>query len=208
MKPAPQPLAVFFIGAAATGKTTVCRLVLPRLVARTNEPWCILDKDRAGEHLGRALLSALGVSPDDRDSPVYKTHVRDAEYASVLSIAAENLRLGVNCLLPAPFTRELNDGRLFNPQALGFADKVRTRVVHLSATAESRYARILERAHPQDVYKLKHWDQFREDKPTGFENDPRVLHLRPEHRTTQRGLTPEAWALLMDHLDLVEAVER
>ena len=148
--------AVFICGPAGTGKSTVGK-ALVRLLLADGRPACLLDKDTLTDGLSQAFMSALTGDGADRDSPTYKAQVRDLEYAAVLDTARENLELGVSCIMPAPWTRELKSGRLSSAAALGFPVDTTVLVAWLTLGDEARRGRIEKRGHVRDAYKLAHW---------------------------------------------------
>ncbi|WP_157641855.1 AAA family ATPase [Burkholderia ubonensis] len=150
--------AVFICGPAGTGKSTVGKALLRMLLA-DGHPTCLLDKDTLTDGLSQAFMTALTGNGADRDSPTYKAQVRDLEYAAVLETARENLELGVSCIMPAPWTRELNSGRLGSAAALGFPANTRVLAVWLSLGNQERRQRIEQRGHTRDAYKLQHWEK-------------------------------------------------
>ncbi|KVP98028.1 hypothetical protein WJ96_05510 [Burkholderia ubonensis] len=150
--------AVFICGPAGTGKSTVGKSLL-RLLLADGCPACLLDKDTLTDALSQAFMAALTGDGADRDSPAYKSQVRDLEYAAVLDTARENLELGVSCIMPAPWTRELNSGRLGSAAALGFPVDTTVMAVWLTLGDDARRQRIEHRGHVRDAYKLEHWAQ-------------------------------------------------
>ena len=55
-----MPRLIFFCGHAGTGKTTLAKRLLPRLIAATGEPFCLLDKDTL---YGQYSSAVMGVVP-------------------------------------------------------------------------------------------------------------------------------------------------
>ena len=151
-----SPVALFITGPSGCGKTTLAEAwVRSRLLQ--SEPWTLLDKDVVSGRHGPRILSLLGADPHDRDSPVYKEALRDMDYAAALDVAAAQLSLGGSVVLPGPWTRELQDGRLFSAARMGLPE-VRVVVVRLSLPCEERHRRIQARGHFQDGWKLSNWD--------------------------------------------------
>lgn len=164
-----MPFALFVLGHAGSGKTkTSKRWIKQRL--KKKEPWALLDKDTVGEVLAPALMVSLGLDPNDRDSPAYREQVRDLEYEACLVLAAEQLKLGINVVLPGPWNRELTSGKLFDAAALGFPEGTQLGHAYLDVSIEAMKRRIEERADPRDAWKIQHWDQYAERliRPSGL----------------------------------------
>lgn len=153
------PIAFFLVGGAGTGKTSLARKWIRRRLAK-GEAWAHIDRDQvSGLHTPK-MLELMGASPNDRDSPVYKAHLRDLDYGAALVVAGEQLDLGLNVMLPGPWTRELYSGALFTPGALGLPEETRVAVVQLTLSAKERRRVIETRAHPADAWKLENWDAY------------------------------------------------
>lgn len=148
--------ALVVVGAAGSGKSTVAREIARRCAA------VYLDKDRLAGPLVEVALSAGGHAPQEReDSAFYRDAVMPAEYASLLSVAADNLRLGLSVVIDAPFAGYLGQPH-FLENATGAAawpdvDTIVLRVV----TSEAETRRRLEaRGLGRDGAKLAMWDTF------------------------------------------------
>jgi predicted kinase len=152
---------VFFTGHAGTGKTTLSKRAVPLLHARTGESFFLLDKDTAYGDYSAKVMKLLTGDPDDRDSPNFLRNLRDTEYGGLIDIARENLALGVNVLVCAPFSVETREKRLLDTQALGVPADTRMSAVWVTLAEDEARRRIVARAHPRDHYKLAHWDEYR-----------------------------------------------
>lgn len=153
---------VFVCGHAGTGKTTLAKKLLRPLMRASASPFCLLDKDTLYGGYSAAAMAMLTGDPNDRDSPLFLQHLRDPEYRSLLDTARDNLDLGVNALVVAPLSREVRERRLFDREWLGVGAEVTLRVVWVHIDEEVARARIIERADPNDAYKLAHWDDYRQ----------------------------------------------
>src|SRR5579859_926808 len=95
-----MPTVYFVIGPAGSGKSTVATLLAKQLGA------VYLDKDSLTTYFTEALLAQAGNDPHERDnSEFYQSTVMDLEYATLLRVAGDNLRLGLSVVLDAPFVR-------------------------------------------------------------------------------------------------------
>jgi predicted kinase len=153
---------VFFCGHAGTGKTTVAKKLIGPLMKAGGTPFCLLDKDTLFGGYSAAAMAMLTGDPNDRDSPLFLQHLRDPEYRGLIDTARDNLELGVSALVVAPLSREVRERRLFDRAWLGVDADVALRVVWIHTSDEVARERIVERANPNDAYKLAHWDEYRQ----------------------------------------------
>lgn len=151
--------ALFLLGPAGSGKTELARAWIAHNRQR-GQAWALLDKDDCETLFAPALLQALGEPVEDRDSPAYLEHVREPAYKTCLLLAARQLEQGLNVVLPAPWSRELSQGRLSDARALGLPAGTRVRSAFLHVSVEVQRARIAQRKAPRDAWKLEHWDAF------------------------------------------------
>ena len=156
-----MPRLIFFTGHAGTGKTTLSRRAVPMLHERTGESFFLLDKDTVYGAYSARVMRLLTGDPDDRDSPTFLQNLREPEYGGLLEIARENLALGVNVIVCAPFSVEVREHRLLDRGFLGVADDTRIAAVWVTLNEATARARIVARNHPRDRYKLAHWDEYR-----------------------------------------------
>jgi predicted kinase len=114
-------------------------------------------------------MHMLTGNANDRDSPLFLEHLREPEYRGLVETARDNLELGVSALVVAPLSREVRERRLFDRAWLGIGEEVTVRVVWVQVPEETAHQRIMERANPNDAYKLAHWDEYRQRRfvPSG-----------------------------------------
>jgi predicted kinase len=160
---------VFFCGHAGTGKTTLARKLHGPLMKACGTPFCLLDKDTLYGGYSAAAMAMLTGDPNDRDSPLFLEHLRDPEYRGLLDTARDNLELGISALVVGPLSREVRERRLFDRAWLAVSAEVALRVVWVYTSEETAHQRIMERANPNDAYKLAHWDEYRQRRfaPSG-----------------------------------------
>lgn len=152
---------IFICGHSGAGKTTISKALVTRLNEFTRESFFLLDKDTAYSKYSARVMGLLTGDPDDRDSEVFLRELREPEYTGMLDITRENLEIGVNVVLCAPFSREVRSRRVFDAAALGMAAGTRISVIWVSVPEEIARARIAKRAERRDRYKLAHWDEYR-----------------------------------------------
>ncbi len=115
-------------------------------------------------------------NPNDRDSPYYLQNLRDWEYRGLIDTARENLLLGVNVILVGPFSKEIQSGRMFDPEALGIPPQTNISIAWIDLAEGEARLRMQKRNDPRDEWKLKHWDEYakrRIDPP----NHPSIKHF-------------------------------
>jgi len=151
--------ALFVLGQAASGKTQFARKFI-KAQLKKKHAWCLMDKDTSGARLSEALMRTLGFNPNDKDSIEYKEHVRDLEYQACLDIAREQLRLGLNVVLPGPWTKEVNDGTLFDIDKLGFPFGTKIAHVYVDTPLDELQKRIINRKKTRDEWKLNNWSEY------------------------------------------------
>jgi predicted kinase len=154
------PRLILFAGHAGTGKTTLAKKALPLIIEKTGEDFFFLDKDTVYGAYSAHVMELTSNSPNDRDSPFYLQNLRDWEYAGLIAIAKENLQLGVNVILVGPFSREIQSGRMFNPEDLGVPSASSIKIAWIDLDANEAKRRMEKRADPRDEWKLQHWDQY------------------------------------------------
>ena len=154
------PRLILFAGHAGTGKSTLAKKALPLIIERTGEDFFFLDKDTVYGSYSAHVMDLTTQNPNDRDSPFYLNHLRDWEYQGLLEITKENLLLGVNVILVGPFSKEIQSGRMFRPEALGFPPNAKISIAWIDLNENEARLRMQKRGDPRDNWKLEHWDQY------------------------------------------------
>ncbi|MBU3539756.1 ATP-binding protein [Polynucleobacter sp. UB-Tiil-W10] len=187
------PRLILFAGHAGTGKSTLAKRALPLLIEKTGEDFFFLDKDTAYGAFSAHVMKLTTQNPNDRDSPYYLKNLRDWEYQGLIDIARENLRLGVNVILVGPFSKEIQSGRMFDPQKLGVPPQTSIQIAWIDLEETEARKRMEKRADPRDEWKLAHWDQYakrRTEPPIHF----------ALHRFDNFSFTEVAFTKLIDDL--------
>lgn len=165
-----RPLAILVCGAPGSGKSTVGALIARRM------PAALLDLDTATASLTGVIGTLQGT--DDLDDPQLVRLTRAARYETLVSLAEDNLAVGVATVLVAPFTAERRDLRAWEALRTRM-ERVgaRTCMVWLRICAEDVLLRVARRGAPRDVAKLGG------DWPAGLDLDPpSVPHLAVDAR--------------------------
>jgi predicted kinase len=155
-----SPRLILFAGHAGTGKSTLAKKALPLIIERTGEDFFFLDKDTVYGAFSAHVMELTTQNPNDRDSPYYLQNLRDWEYQGLIDIARENLLLGVNVILVGPFSREIQSGRMFNPEALEIPNQTKISIAWINLNEDAAKIRMEKRADPRDEWKLSHWDEY------------------------------------------------
>lgn len=154
------PRLILFAGHAGTGKSTLAKKALPQIIEKTGEDFFFLDKDTVYGAYSAHVMELTTNNPNDRDSPFYLENLRDWEYSGLIDIARENLLLGVNVILVGPFSKEINSGKMFDPQALGIPAETSIRLAWIDLAEDEAKRRMEKRADPRDNWKLTNWSQY------------------------------------------------
>jgi predicted kinase len=152
---------IFFTGHAGVGKTTLSKMAVQQLHVLTGESFFLLDKDTVYSAYSAKVMGLLTGDPHDRDSPTFLQNLRQPEYDGLLDIARDNLAIGVNVVICAPFSQEVKSRKLFDVQALGMPANTRIHVAWITIDEELAKLRIISRGDMRDRYKLAHWDEYR-----------------------------------------------
>jgi predicted kinase len=167
---------LFILGHACSGKTYLAKEFIKNKL-KNKEFWCLMDKDTVGNALSKPLFKLLNLDSNDRDSPQYKTHIRDVEYEACLDVMREQLELGINVVSPGPWTKEVNDGRIFSPEYLNMPSNTKFFHIYLDVPEAIIRDRLMDRNHPRDKWKLSNWDIFKETlvKPENIDKNRVVI---------------------------------
>lgn len=150
---------VFFLGPAGAGKTTLAKTIASRRHA------AVLDMDVLLRPAAEAIMLQQGLDPADRDSAEYKRLCRDLGYRITMDAALDQLGLLTDVFVIGPFTKEAAEPdwivRELSRAGLTLQEAdVKAVVVTLGSERLYR-ERIEGRGSALDVWKLKHWEEFR-----------------------------------------------
>ncbi|UKD50844.1 ATP-binding protein (plasmid) [Amycolatopsis sp. FU40] len=158
------PPAVLLVGGyAGSGKSTLGAILARR--AR----WALLDKDSASSAVVEAALQALGHSPHDRESALYRDVLRPAEYQALITSVMENVDAGNSVIATAPFVAELADPRWCRHLREQLdARGARLHTAWIRCDADTMYRNITRRGAHRDAGKLADWDGYLERIDLGY----------------------------------------
>lgn len=191
-RPAAQratPTVLLIGGYAGSGKTEFGR-ILARLSG-----WPILDKDSTTRPVVEAALERLGASPHDRESDLYMSLIRPAEYEALRMVTAENVRCGNSAVVTAPFVKELADpawSRRITADVEAMSANLHA--VWLRCDTESMHTYLSRRGAARDSYKLSHWDDYIAGLDMAF--TPALPHTIIQNSLSSRPLQEQAAELL------------
>ncbi|MFF2093451.1 AAA family ATPase [Paenibacillus sp. NPDC058174] len=149
---------VFFAGGAGAGKTTLAKALAGK------RGMALFDMDTLLQPAAKAIMTAAGLDPYDRDSAEYKKLCRDLCYRITMDAALENVDLGTDTVVIGPFTKELNDPQWIEQELASIGASlqdvdVKVVIVYLP-DQESYRGRISQRGLKLDEWKLEHWSEF------------------------------------------------
>ncbi len=150
-----DPLVVVVAGFAGVGKSRLAGHLARSLDA------VLLDKDTLSNAFVSALLAAVGGDPDDRHSGLYLSEARPLEYGQMEAVAFDNIALGRNVVLCAPFTAEVNSLDWYPQARARFeAAGASLHVVWIGCDPDTNLERLLGRGSVRDCWKLANWDDY------------------------------------------------
>jgi predicted kinase len=186
---------VFSIGPAGCGKSTVSREIARRLHA------AYLDKDSLVTYLTEAALDLAGTDKNERDNNAYyQKVVMDLEYATLLRVAGDNLRIGTSVVIDAPFGRYFPRQDYLEKAAAqyGWPAEATWHVIRVVVDGELARRRTIARESGRDAWKLEHWDEFWATATTSTCSWRGAQHLSFENNS--EGIDEELFARLLDSL--------
>lgn len=148
-------LVIVIGGFAGSGKTE-----LGRILSRMTR-WPLLDKDSVTRPVTEAALSLAGQPITDRESEIYLTRVRPAEYETLTLVMLENIECGNNVIISAPFIREFTNTGWFQRLETACSNvQAKCVFVWVDTDADSMSHYLRHRAAGRDTWKLNNWDEY------------------------------------------------
>jgi predicted kinase len=185
------PKVILIGGYAGSGKTE-----LGRILAR-HSAWPILDKDTTTRPVVEAALESLGSSPNDRESELYLTVIRPAEYEGLIATLIENVQCGNSAIITAPFIRELADEAWCERLAANLASlSAELHVVWVKCDAETMRTYIKHRGAARDAAKLAAWSEYLASIDLNF--NPAIRHRVVDNSADSAPLQQQAGELLTE----------
>ena len=180
-----QPQVILIGGYTGSGKTE-----LGRILARRAK-WAILNKDTMTRALVEAALEGSGESPHERDSKLYHSLVRPAEYEVLLSAMEENVACGNSVIITAPFIREFADQAWCDRVSANVESwEARLHLIWVRCDADSMKAYIRRRGAARDAAKLADWDAYM--RKVDLQYTPRMTHHILDNSVGARPLQQQA----------------
>ncbi|MBK3493658.1 AAA family ATPase [Viridibacillus sp. YIM B01967] len=148
---------VFVIGAAGVGKSAVGKLIA------NHKNFVYVDKETVTCPFTELYLKECSPTNDpyDRESDFYMDNVRPIEYQTMLRIALENIELGNDVVLSAPFEKELNDENWINEGLMAkILEKANLKIIRVHVDKQTMLNRLISRNELRDSWKLSNWDTY------------------------------------------------
>ena len=147
---------IIIAGVAGSGKSYIGKEIAKRL-----DNCLYLDKDTQTRFLVDKFLKCLGHNETDRESQEYLQTIRPLEYECLLKQGLENLELGKDCILSAPFIKEINEEDYFQnlSDELEFEDGI-LKLIWIYTDEESARKRIIDRNAKRDENKINNWNDY------------------------------------------------
>lgn len=167
-----RPVLVLVGGFAGSGKTHYADIVMRELLERDRSA-CLLDKDTVERPLLEVGLSEAMSHKDDRESTLYLAKFRPAEYAGLIAGALNNLVLGSDVVISAPFIAEFGSKE--------WIEEIQDNAINLdfdihwiwvTCSSASAFSRLVTRGAPRDTWKLANWDLYLSQLPWGYDETP------------------------------------
>lgn len=143
-------------GVAGSGKSYI-----GKEISKLIENCVYLDKDTQTRLMVDSFLFALGSNDTDRESSIYLEKIRPLEYDCMMKQAMENIELGKNVVVSAPFLKEFNEQEFFENLKfdLEFED-AHLKLVWVDTDPDSSRKRIIDRNAKRDEGKIKAWSEY------------------------------------------------
>jgi len=147
---------IIVAGVAGSGKSYIGKEVAKKL-----DNCIYLDKDTQTRFLVDKFLGCLGHNETDRESQEYLQNIRPLEYECLLKQGLENLELSKDCILSAPFIKEINEESYFQDlnDELEFEDAM-LKLIWIYTDEESARKRIIDRNAKRDENKINNWNDY------------------------------------------------
>lgn len=137
-----DPIVFVVAGPAGSGKSTFGRALAAQVGA------AVIDQDVATNPLMAQLARLVGAG-DDLDHPGLRGPVRDARYRCVFDVVADNVGVGRDVVMIAPFTRECSEPESF-AQMVAQLGTARVRLIWVTVPPEVALARRVARNQARD----------------------------------------------------------
>lgn len=162
---------VMVSGYAGTGKSTVGKSIAKELGS------VYLDKDTVGQGFTEKILKDNNSHEGDRESDIYHSEISPMEYETIINLAVENVSLGNDVVLTAPFISQLQEEDWVEINVLRYFEAdVKLSVIWLYTDERTERVRLTERGSKRDKWKLDNWEEYA-DKVRVFKPENEYIHL-------------------------------
>lgn len=164
---------LFLVGGyAGSGKTHFGDMLMCHLLTSGRHA-CLLDKDTIECPILEAGLRSISGNPDDRESELYMSVFRGPEYEGLMAGALNNLILGVDVVLTAPFIKEFVNKDWIKCMEIE-ASKLDFTICWVWVTCSEEVAkqRLGSRNIARDRWKLANWEAYTLSLPCAYNVSP------------------------------------
>lgn len=146
---------VIISGFAGSGKSTVGKHIAKKL------NYTYLDKDTLSRDFTEKVLADNESYEGDRESELYSKVINPIEYKTLVDTAVENMLLGNNVILSAPFIAQLKQDNWFETNITSLIrEKVKLSIIWIHTDENTERIRLIDRNATRDKWKLENWHEY------------------------------------------------
>lgn len=149
------PHCIIISGFAGSGKSIIGKTLAKKI------KYMYLDKDTISNGFTEQIIHNNNSYTGNRESDLYTYIIKPLEYESLINIAIENLQLGINVILSAPFISQLSDDNYVeNNIAKYIKTNINSDIIWIDTNENTERIRLTDRASIRDVWKLENWNEY------------------------------------------------
>lgn len=146
---------IIISGFAGSGKSTVGKHIAKKL------NYTYLDKDTLSRDFTEKVLADNDSYEGDRESELYSKVINPIEYKTLVDTAIENMLLGNNVILSAPFIAQLKEDNWFETNISSLIrGEVKLSIIWIHTDEDTERIRLIDRNATRDKWKLENWNEY------------------------------------------------